>query len=127
MPAPGSSPGAVSRQARDEPGCGLIRAFSRSSCTYPGSISAIASRGFLILPDVAGFGVAGVRVDLRQAQDDIKALQLRIDMRQNVNLYLQLPGAVERTTQVQTGDTAPKESWRRGAYVDDEADGDLPL
>ena len=38
--------------------------------------------GALILPDVAGFGIAGVRLDLRQAQDEIAALRLRVDMRQ---------------------------------------------
>jgi hypothetical protein len=35
--------------------------------------------GFLILPDVAGFAVAGVRLDLKQAQDAIATL------RQDVN------------------------------------------
>jgi hypothetical protein len=38
--------------------------------------------GALILPDVAGFGIAGVRLDLRQAQDEIAALRLRVDMSQ---------------------------------------------
>lgn len=31
--------------------------------------------GALILPDVAGFGIAGVRLDLKQAQDEIATLR----------------------------------------------------
>jgi hypothetical protein len=38
--------------------------------------------GALILLDVAGFGIAGVRLDLRQAQDELAALRLRVDMSQ---------------------------------------------
>ena len=35
--------------------------------------------GFLVLPDVTGFAIGGIRLDLKQAQDDIAAL------RQDVN------------------------------------------
>lgn len=42
-------------------------------------LAPIIIAGALILPDVAGLGIAGVRVDLRQAQDDIATL------RQDVN------------------------------------------
>ena len=37
----------------------------------------------LILPDVAGFGIAGMRLDLRQAQDELAALKLRVETRQD--------------------------------------------
>jgi hypothetical protein len=40
--------------------------------------------GALILPDVAGFAIGGFRIDLQQAQDDINALRLRLDIRQQV-------------------------------------------
>jgi hypothetical protein len=61
--------------------------------------------GALILPDVAGFGIAGVRLDLKKTQDEIATLKLRIDMRQQVIIY----GALERSTQAQTGEDAPKQ------------------
>jgi hypothetical protein len=35
--------------------------------------------GFLILPDVTGFAVGGIRLDLRQAQDDIAALRQEVN------------------------------------------------
>ena len=35
--------------------------------------------GVLILPDVTGFGVAGVRLDLKQAQDDIATLRQEVN------------------------------------------------
>jgi hypothetical protein len=38
--------------------------------------------GFLIFPDVAGFGVAGVRLDLKKKQDELNAVKLRLDVRQ---------------------------------------------
>ncbi len=38
--------------------------------------------GALILPDVAGFGIAGIRLDLKEAKDELAALKLRVDMRQ---------------------------------------------
>jgi hypothetical protein len=42
--------------------------------------------GFLIFPDVAGFGVAGVRLDLKKTQDELNAVKLRLEMRQTQNL-----------------------------------------
>ena len=38
--------------------------------------------GFLIFPDVAGFGVAGVRLDLKKTQDELNAVKVRLDLRQ---------------------------------------------
>lgn len=37
-------------------------------------LAPIIIAGALILPDVAGFGIAGIRLDLKQAQDEITAL-----------------------------------------------------
>lgn len=34
----------------------------------------------LILPDVAGFAIGGFKVQLKEAQEDIKALALRLDV-----------------------------------------------
>lgn len=54
-----------------------------------------------------GSGIAGVRLDLKQTQDELASLKLRIDIRQQVIIY----GALERSTQAQTGEDAPKQSW----------------
>ncbi len=35
--------------------------------------------GFLLLPDVAGFGVAGIRVDLKQTQDEVTRLKQEVN------------------------------------------------
>jgi hypothetical protein len=50
--------------------------------------------GALILPDVAGFGIAGVRLDLKQTKDEVAALKLRVDMRQTQNIHFH--GETER-------------------------------
>jgi len=65
--------------------------------------------GALILPDVAGFGIAGIRLDLKQARDDLAALKLRIDMRQEVNFNF--PAAtVEQATRAEVGEMALKQA-----------------
>jgi hypothetical protein len=51
--------------------------------------------GALILPDVAGFGIAGMRLDLKQAQDELTALKLRVDVRQTQKTELHLHGVPE--------------------------------
>ena len=38
--------------------------------------------GVLVLPDIAGFAVGGLRLDLKQAKDEIAALRVRVDLRQ---------------------------------------------
>jgi hypothetical protein len=63
--------------------------------------------GALLLPDVAGFAVAGVRVDLKKTQDELTALKVRLDMRQEVTTY-NYYGALERATEAQAGETSPK-------------------
>jgi|GEM_PF-6143031 len=55
--------------------------------------------GALILPDLAGFAIGGFRLDLKQAQDDIERLKLRIDLSQiqvtgDLNLYGEEAGRV---------------------------------
>jgi hypothetical protein len=35
--------------------------------------------GFLLLPDVAGFGIAGIRVDLKQTQDEVTRLRQEVN------------------------------------------------
>lgn len=42
----------------------------------------ITIAGALILPDVAGFGIAGMRLDLKQTQEELAALKVRVDTRQ---------------------------------------------
>ena len=53
--------------------------------------------GFLIFPDVAGFGVAGVRLDLKKTQDELNAVKLRLDMRQVQMGDIYLQGKPEET------------------------------
>jgi hypothetical protein len=74
--------------------------------------------GALILPDVAGFGIAGIRLDLKQAQDELAALKLRLDIRQQVttNIY----PALERATKAQTGEDSPRQARIVGPEVDDD-------
>ena len=79
--------------------------------------------GALILPDVAGFGVAGVRLDLKRTQDELNAVKLRVDMRQQVNNYY---GALERSTEAQTGEDAPKLRRVIQVPVDEVENGDIP-
>jgi hypothetical protein len=79
--------------------------------------------GALILPDVAGFGVAGVRLDLKRTQDELNTVKLRVDQRQQVNIY----GALERSTEAQTGEDAPKRRRVIQVPVDDGENGDIPL
>lgn len=82
--------------------------------------------GILILPDVAGFGVAGVRLDLKQTQDELNAVKLRIDMRQQVNNYNYYP-ALERATEAQTGEDAPKQRRVVEVPMAEGEGGDVPL
>ena len=35
--------------------------------------------GFLLLPDVAGFGIGGIRVDLKQTQDEVTRLRQEVN------------------------------------------------
>jgi hypothetical protein len=59
----------------------------------------------LILPDVAGFGIAGMRLDLEQAQDELAALKLHVDMRQDqrLNVTFNFPaGTVELATKAES-------------------------
>jgi hypothetical protein len=65
--------------------------------------------GALILPDVAGFGIAGIRLDLKQAQDELATLKLRVDMRQEVNFNF--PAAtVEQATRAEVGEMALRQA-----------------
>ena len=67
----------------------------------------------LILPDVAGFGIAGMRLDLKQAQDELAALKLRVDMRQDQrqNVNFNFPaGTVELATRAESA--AGCSPWR---------------
>jgi hypothetical protein len=54
--------------------------------------------GALILPDVAGFGIAGIRLDLKQAQDEIATMHQEINAQARATAHA---GAV-----VAVGDTA---------------------
>lgn len=60
--------------------------------------------GTLILPDLAGFAIGGFRVDLKQAQDDIASLRLRLDIRQQVIQYI-----YAQSTEAQVGEKAPRQ------------------
>ena len=79
--------------------------------------------GALILPDVAGFGIAGVRLDLKEAKDELASLKLRVDMRQGqwqeVNLNFPTE-TVTQSTRAEIGEMAIRQAanlprWRRGA------------
>ena len=61
--------------------------------------------GALILPDVAGFGIAGMRLDLKQAKDELAALKLRVDMRQEVNFNFP-EATVRQATRAELGEMA---------------------
>jgi hypothetical protein len=80
--------------------------------------------GALILPDVAGFGIVGIRLDLKRTQDELNAVKLRVDMRQQVNNYY---GALERATEAQTGEDAPKLRRVVAVRVDEAENRDVPL
>jgi hypothetical protein len=54
--------------------------------------------GALILRDVAGFGIAGIRLYLREAKDELAALKLRIEMRQEVNFSFPMATVEQATT-----------------------------
>jgi hypothetical protein len=81
--------------------------------------------GALILPDVAGFGIAGVRLDLKQAQDELAALKLRLDIRQQVTNINYFP-ALERTTKAQTGEDSPWQARIVGPEVDGGTGENVP-
>jgi len=104
---------------------GIVYAAAGAPTTLSDWLWAAILGGILILPDVAGFAIGGFRLDLQQAQDEIAALKLRIDVRQQnvTNVY----GALERTTEVQTGEDAPKRRRVIRPPVDDMENGDLPL
>jgi len=83
--------------------------------------------GLLIFPDIAGFAIGGFRLDLKQAQDEIAALRLRIDMRQGQrqDLHVTIPsGAVARSTAAETGEEALRQADALG--IGEEALGDVP-
>lgn len=83
--------------------------------------------GALILPDVAGFGIAGIRLDLRQAQDELAALKLRVDMRQgqrqDVNLNFPTE-TVTQSTRAEIGEMALRQA--ADLLAGEEAPGDVP-
>jgi hypothetical protein len=85
--------------------------------------------GALILPDVSGFGVAGVRLDLREAKDEIAALRLRVDVTQAQTQTIHIhPGAPARVL----GRSIAAEIGERAAdanevgYADDLFAEDVP-
>jgi hypothetical protein len=73
-------------------------------------LAPIIIAGALILPDVAGFGIAGFRLDLRQAQDEISAL------RQDVNAQAR----ASSTALVAFGDTAIERAFHALAPATDK-------
>ncbi len=79
--------------------------------------------GALILPDVAGFGIAGIRLDLKEAKDELAALKLRVDMRQEVNLNFPM-ATVEQATRAEIGEMALRQAAAFGAG--EEAPVDVP-
>jgi hypothetical protein len=85
--------------------------------------------GALILPDVAGFGIAGLRLDLKQTQDELAALRLRVDMRQIQAGELHFHG--EEAVQRVLGRSVAAEIGERAAkggqvtVVDDGAEKDV--
>ena len=88
--------------------------------------------GFLIFPDVAGFGVAGVRLDLKQAQDDLTALKLRLDVRQTQIGQLHLHGDEAEELARVLGRSVPAAAGEQAAQnaqvtlVDAGSDEDVP-
>ena len=83
--------------------------------------------GALILPDVAGFGIAGIRLDLKQAQDELAALKLRIDMRQGqwqeFNLHFPT-GTLAQSTRAEIGEMALRQAAT--FLAGEEASVDVP-
>jgi hypothetical protein len=70
---------------------GIIYAAARAPTRLGDWLWAAIIGGALLLPDVAGFGVAGVQVDLRKAQDDIAGLRNEVRAQASVvNLILPL-------------------------------------
>jgi hypothetical protein len=80
----------------------------------------------LMLPDIAGLAVGGFRLDLKQVQAELATLKLRIDMRQEVTT-INYFGALERATEAQTGEDAPKRRRVLRPPVDDSQDRDVSL
>ena len=82
--------------------------------------------GALILPDVAGFGIAGMRLDLKQAQDELAALKLRVEMRQiqtgDLHFHGEEPAArvLGRSFLAELGEKAARND--QVVFVDDEAE-----
>jgi len=85
--------------------------------------------GFLIFPDVAGFGVAGVRLDLKKTQDELNAVKLRLDLRQlqvsgGLHLYGEEAGRLfGRAFLASLGEQAAKNA--QFTFVDDDAAQDV--
>jgi hypothetical protein len=68
--------------------------------------------GALILPDVAGFGIAGMRLDLKHTKDELAALKLRVDIRQTQKTEVHLHRGSERVlaqaVEAEVGEQAAK-------------------
>lgn len=85
--------------------------------------------GALIFPDVAGFGIAGIRLDLKQAQDELAALKLRVDMRQiqtgDLHFHGEEPAArvLGRSFLAELGEKAARKN--QVVFMDDEAESDV--
>jgi hypothetical protein len=58
--------------------------------------------GFLVLPDVTGFAIGGVRLDLKQAQNDIKTLQQKISVHVTATFSNDVMALGRAATQVAT-------------------------
>jgi hypothetical protein len=58
---------------------GIVYAVAGAPTKLEGWLWAAILGGILIFPDVAGFGVAGVRLDLKQAQDEIATLRADVN------------------------------------------------
>jgi hypothetical protein len=93
--------------------------------------------GFLILPDVAGFGVAGVRLDLKRTEDEVASLRQEVNAQARASsaatlaigdsaiaaLFQQLVLAATQLRDAQA--TGPAAPWNPGA-MDTQPEQDIP-
>jgi hypothetical protein len=82
--------------------------------------------GALILPDVAGFAIAGVRLDLKDTKDELEALKLRVDMRQeqSIHFHAESERVLAQAVVAELGEQAAKKA--AVTMMDATAEGDVP-
>jgi hypothetical protein len=84
--------------------------------------------GALLLPDIVGFGVAGVRVDLRKTQEDVAALRNEIHAKASAvanvtfssEVFRDAIGAAFRVVQAEQDPTEVYEPPKKRQLLEDE-------